>query len=138
MNLEQRLSPHFTLRELIHSDTAIKLKIDNTPSQEVIANLIHVCNHILEPVREQYGIPFVPNSGYRSPELNRAIRGAKVSQHTLGQAVDFEVGVVSNYDLAMWISKNLEFDQLILENYTSGTPDSGWVHCSYVKKRAIA
>ncbi|SDW90786.1 D-Ala-D-Ala carboxypeptidase family metallohydrolase [Nitrosomonas communis] len=86
------------------------------------------------PIREHYGIPFVPNSRYRISELNCAIHGTKVSQHTLGQAVDVKVKVVSNYEIAIWISKNLQFDQLILENYTSGIPDSACVHYSYVKK----
>jgi hypothetical protein len=49
-----------------------------------------------------------------------------------GQAVDFEVPGVSNYELAKWISENLIYDQLILENYTPGQPNSGWVHCSVV------
>ncbi|SDH27861.1 D-Ala-D-Ala carboxypeptidase family metallohydrolase [Nitrosomonas sp. Nm132] len=130
-HLSRKLSPHFTLDELIHSDKAIELGIDNTPPVEVLSGLILLCEKILEPVRAHYGKPFRPNSGYRSPALNKAIPGSsKTSQHMLGQAVDFEVPGVSNYDLACWVKDNLIFDQLILENYTSGIPSSGWVHVS--------
>ncbi|MDC8446107.1 MAG: D-Ala-D-Ala carboxypeptidase family metallohydrolase [Nitrosomonas sp.] len=132
MDLNAKLSPHFTLRELIHSDTAIKLGIDNTPPADVIGSFVRICISILEPVRSHFLVPFSVNSGYRCPNLNKALGGSKNSQHMLGQAVDFEVPGVSNYDLATWISTNLIYDQLILENYTSGIPNSGWVHVSLI------
>lgn len=134
MTTQTNLSPHFTLYEMTHSDEAIKRGINNIPPIEVVKGLILLCEKILEPVRAHYGKPFRPNSGYRSPELNQAIRGSKKSQHMLGQAVDFEVPGISNFDLALWISENLIFDQLILENYISGKPSSGWVHCSLKEK----
>lgn len=127
-----QLSPHFTLAELTHSNKAVELGIDNTPSEAVIERLKIVCCRILEPVRDHYGIPFKPNSGYRCPALNKALNGSKTSQHMAGQAVDFEVPGIVNYDLALWISTNLVYDQLILENYTQGVPNSGWVHCSII------
>lgn len=127
-----QLSPHFTLAELTHSDKAVELGIDNTPNEENIERLKIVCCRILEPVRDHYGIPFKPNSGYRCPELNTALNGSKTSQHMAGQAVDFEVPGIANYDLALWISTNLVYDQLILENYTQGILNSGWVHCSII------
>ena len=71
------------------------------------------------------------NSGYRSEALCEAIGSKKTSQHAQGQAADFEVPNVSNYDLAYWIEQNLDFDQLILECYKAGEPTSGWVHCSF-------
>ena len=126
------LSPHFTLAELTHSDKAIQLGIDNTPNEEIIERLKIVCCRILEPVRDHYGISFTPNSGYRCSALNEALHGSKTSQHMAGQAVDFEVPGIANYDLALWISTNLVYDQLILENYTQGVPNSGWVHCSII------
>jgi len=132
MDLDMKLSPHFTLRELIHSDKAIELGIDNTPPAEVIDRLKIVCCRILEPVRDHYGVESVPNSGYRSPKLNRAVGGSKTSRHVTGQAVDFEVPGVSNYDLAKWMAISLTYDQLILEHYTPGDRHSGWVHCSIV------
>lgn len=128
------LSAHFSLAELTKSQTALRQNIQNTPSAAEIKNLKAVCENILEPVRSNYNnTPFSPTSGYRSKELNTAIGGSKTSQHMKGEAVDFEVPGVSNFDLASWIATNLEFDQLILEFYTSGVPHSGWVHCSYKK-----
>jgi len=78
------------------------------------------------------GITFKLNSGYRCYQLNEALNGSKTSQHIAGQAADFEVPGIANYDLALWISINLVYDQLILENYTQGISNSGWVHCSIV------
>lgn len=128
-----RLSKNFTLAELAKSSTADRLGIDNWPTdQTVIDNLEKVAENILQPVRDYYGIPFSPSSGYRSLPLNRALRSKDTSQHVRGQAADFELPGISNYDLADWIQNNLDFDQLILEFYIPGNPSSGWVHCSYV------
>lgn len=126
-----RVSTNFTLAELTKSQTALRLGIANMPHTPTIERLRLVCLNILEPVRKRFNIPFSPNSGYRSPQLNRIIGGAPSSQHVTGEAVDFEIPGISNYDLAVWIRDNLEFDQLILEAYTVGTPNSGWVHVSY-------
>jgi zinc D-Ala-D-Ala carboxypeptidase len=126
-----KLSEHFSLSELTKSSTAERLGIDNEPDDEAKENLIALCNMVLENVRNHYGIPFVPNSGYRCPELNRAIGSSDRSQHVSGQAVDFEVPGISNKDVALWVKDNCDFDQLILEFYKEGDPSSGWVHCSY-------
>lgn len=125
------LSTHFTLSELTKSQIASRLGIENTPSDYEISSLILVCEKILEPVREHYGIPFSPSSGYRSADLCTAIGSKPTSQHAYGEAVDFEVPSIDNRTLAIWINENLEFDQLILECYKQGEPNSGWVHCSY-------
>lgn len=125
-----RLSPNFTLREMTKSQTATRLGIDNTPTEEHINNLSVLCTEILEPVRTAFSRGFSPSSGYRSEALCEAIGSSKNSQHAKGQAADFEIPGVSNYELAAWISQNLEFDQLILEFYDPAEPNSGWVHCS--------
>ena len=85
---------------------------------------------MLEPVREHFG-PVHINSGFRCPDLNKAVGGTSTSQHCLGQAADIEVAGVANGDLAAWIAANLDFDQVILECYRKGQPNSGWVHVSY-------
>jgi len=127
----QKLSEHFTLRELCKSETATRLGIDNIPKDEmIIAKLSAVCEHILEPVRKKYGA-FTPNSGYRSVEVNAGVGGRSTSQHCKGEAVDFEVPSISNYDLACWVRDNLIYDQIILEFAVKGDPHAGWVHCSY-------
>jgi hypothetical protein len=126
-----QLSDHFTLSELTKSSTAERLGIANEPGSTEVENLIMVCDQILEPVRNHYGIAFAPNSGFRCLELNRAIGSSDKSQHVTGQAVDFEVPGIDNKDVALWVVDNCQFDQLILEFYKEGEPSSGWVHCSY-------
>lgn len=127
-----KLSSNFTLDEMVRSQTAKQKKIDNTPNQKVIDNLIRVCQKILEPVRAHFGKPVRINSGYRSPALNKAIGGARNSQHMTGEAVDFEIDGVPNKEVAQWIVQNLEYDQIILEFYNPDEgPNSGWVHVSF-------
>jgi len=133
--MDKKLSDNFWLSELVKSSTADRLGIDNWPTEDwQIENLEITAQNILQPVRDHYGIPIVPNSGFRCLELNRALKSKDSSQHTKGQAVDIEIPGVSNYELATWIKGNLDFDQLILEFYQRGVPTSGWVHCSYVGK----
>ena len=126
-----KLSANFSLAEMIKSQTAQRMGIENNPTNEQIRSLEAVCQNILQPVRDHYGIGFAPSSGFRSVALCEAIGSSAKSQHAKGEAADFEVPTVSNYDLAVWIKDNLDFDQLILECYTMGDPNSGWVHCSY-------
>lgn len=125
------LSPNFTLEQLTNSQTAQRLGIDNTPDERAIANLQLVCANILEPALQNFGSLAI-SSGFRCLEVNRAIGGAVNSQHTTGQAVDFEVYGMDNCDLAQWVVNNLMFDQLILEfhDHEKG-PNDGWVHVSF-------
>jgi hypothetical protein len=125
------LSANFTLKELTKSDTATRLGLDNTPDDEALENLKTLCEMVLQPVREHYGKSVSVNSAYRSPESNAAVGGSKTSDHCKGMAADIEIAGVANADLAQWIMDNLEYTQLILEFYTPGIPDSGWVHVSY-------
>lgn len=127
-------SKNFTLAELIKSDVAMRHGIDNLPKPMHLHNLRELVINVLQPVRDYYNQPVKINSGYRSEELNKAVNGSKTSDHMLGFAADIEVLNASNYDLALWISKNLKFTQLILEFYTMGNPYSGWVHVSYDPK----
>ena len=130
------LSPNFTLEELVHSDYALRHNIDNsTDDANILAALRALAVNVLEAIRAQFG-PFLPTSGYRCPQLNRAIGGAANSQHMKGEAVDIVIPTVTRYELALWLQQNLEFDQLILELYTPGQRNSGWVHCSFVERGA--
>jgi zinc D-Ala-D-Ala carboxypeptidase len=128
-----RVSEHFLLKELVYSDTAKRLGIDNTPNLEHMAAMGVLCDRILEPCRVHFDKPIKPSSCYRSPALCQAIgSNGSTSQHTRGQAVDFEIFGMDNFALATWIIENLEFDQIILEGYDPADgPNSGWVHCSY-------
>ena len=125
------LSKNFSLAELTKSQTAERKGIPNTPTADHIFNLTALCENILQPIRNEFG-SFIVSSGYRSPELCVAVGSTIKSQHAKGQAADFEVSGIDNYDLARWIESNLPFDQLILECYKPGDKNSGWVHCSYV------
>ena len=128
-----RLSPNFTLQEMTKSQTAERLGLDNTPTEAHISSLKSVCQNVLEPLRGWAGAPVIVSSGYRSEALCEEIGSSVTSQHAKGEAVDFEVIGHDNYKVAKWIEKNLDFDQLILEFYESGKPNSGWVHVSYKK-----
>ena len=125
-----QLSKHFKLIEFTKSMTAIRKGISNEAGSGEIKNLTDLCYGILEPVRAKFEKPVIITSGYRSEELCEAIGSKKTSQHAKGQAVDFEIAGVSNLAIAIYISNNCDFDQLILEYYT-GEPSSGWVHVSY-------
>ena len=123
------LSPHFTLEEFTKSQIGIRTGIDNTPTEAHIINMKRLCAEVLEVVRANLG-PVHINSGYRGQALNKAVGGMPTSQHCNGEAADIEVPGVSNGDLAKWIEKNCDYDQLILECYKKGQPTSGWVHVS--------
>jgi hypothetical protein len=126
-----QLTENFSLHELTKSETALRLNLDNTPDEAVIDRLRLLAQKVLQPVRDHYGVGVKVNSGYRSPESNAAVGGAKTSDHCLGRAADIEIPGVPNAELAQWIMDNLDYTQLILEFYTPGIPDSGWVHVSY-------
>ena len=125
------LSKSFTLNELTKSQEAVRLGIDNTPNEEQIQNLKILCEKILQPLRDFYGMPVSISSGYRSVALCEAIGSSAKSQHTKGQAADFEIFGVPNKEVAEFIVKNLTYDQCILEFWNENEPNSGWVHCSY-------
>ena len=124
------LSRNFSLHELIKSDTAIRKGIDNNPNPDQIDKLKVLCEKILQPVRDHFGRVKV-TSGFRSEQLCVKIGSSINSQHARAEAADFECMGTDNAELADWIYMNLEFDQLILEFYIPGEPNSGWIHCSY-------
>ena len=126
-----QLTTNFSLHELTKSETALRMGFDNTPGEAETEALRLLCEKVLQPVRDHYGKGVKVNSGYRSPESNAAVGGSKTSDHCKGMAADIEIPGVANAELAQWIMDNLEYTQLILEFYTPGIPDSGWVHISF-------
>jgi len=125
-----RLSKNFTLQEFTKSQTAERRGIDNTPGTVHLERAKALFENVVQKVRDNFGVTVI-NSGYRGADLNAAIGGSNKSQHCRGEAVDIECPGTANYDVAKWIEDNCEFDQLILEFYKPGIPDSGWVHVSY-------
>ena len=85
---DQILTPHFRLSEFSRSATVDSLGIDNSVPKELIPSLKNLCEHVLEPLREHFGIPVVISSGYRCPALNRTVGGVSNSQHLKGEAAD--------------------------------------------------
>ncbi len=121
------ISPHFSLQELIASQTAARWGIDNTPTAAIIDNLKKTAG-LLESVREICNAPINISSGYRCPELNRRIGGQINSQHCNGHAADFTVKNIPN-DIVMEliITSHIPYDQLIYEF-------DSWVHISWADK----
>jgi len=129
-----KLSANFTLEELTKSQTATRKGIPNNPKSNQIDNLKSLCTNVLQPIRSHFGKPITISSGFRSGELCVAIGSKITSQHTQGQAVDFEIIGMDNKELADWIIDNIEsYDQLILEYYEGG--NSGWIHISYASEK---
>lgn len=118
------------MAEFTKSQTAERKGIDNTPQGEHLEAAKALFENVVQKVRENFGVTVI-NSGYRSPDLNEAVGGSSRSQHCKGEAADIECPGTANADVANWIVDNLDFDQVILEFYTPGIPDSGWVHVSY-------
>ena len=125
------LTKNFTLEELTKSETALRMGLDNEPDDTQLANLVALCECILQPVRDHFGKGVKVNSGLRTLPVNRAIGSKDNSDHVKGMAADIEIPGVANAELAQWIAETLEYRQVILEFYTPGIHDSGWVHVSY-------
>ena len=130
-----KLTTHFTLEEFIRSNTATRLKINNLPNKQQIANLLELCREVLEPIREAYGKPIIVTSGYRCPELNKAVGGVATSEHLQGMAADIRTLSDTKADnkklwmICIEVLKLRPFGQLINEhNYD-------WIHLSYNVKR---
>lgn len=125
---------YFTLEEMVRSETAEKLSIDNTPGEWETKNLDKLVTNILDPLREAWGTPIGVNSGYRCYTLNQLVGGAKKSQHLSGKAADIRP-IGRSFDefkkfLVEWL-KDKEFDQCIIEM----SKTSRWIHISYDETR---
>lgn len=125
----------FQLDLYTKSSTAKRKGIVNAPKQEHIVCLKRLHDRVVKKIIKKAPFKgFTISSGFRCLELNRAIGSKDTSQHTKGQAVDFECIGTDNKELFNWCKENLKYDQLILEFYKEGVPQSGWVHCSYVSR----
>jgi hypothetical protein len=115
MKTRIRLSESFYLDEFTVSGVAEKKGIKNIPPDEAVENLTALCVHVLQPVRNSAGKSILISSGYRCPELNKAVGGVPTSQHVKGEAADIYCEGMSARDLFTLIqSLGITFDQLIL------------------------
>ena len=126
-----QLSKNFSLKELTASQTAERMGLDNNPSEAQVENLRLLSERVLQPVRDHFNKVVTISSGYRNEILSQKIGSSSKSQHCLAMAADFEIFGVPNNEVPDWIKENLMFDQLILEFWKPGEPNSGWIHCSY-------
>ena len=118
---------YFTIEELTRSATARRLHIDNTPPASAVAALHALVDHVLDPLRQAWGGPIRVNSGYRCPELNKAVGGTPGSQHQRGEAADITVGSRSGNRRLLALIKRLDLpvDQCIDEK------GCRWIHVSH-------
>lgn len=124
------ISKHVSLKEATTSQTATRLGIYNTPDEQTIERMKIVAEKCFEPIRAWYGKPLTVSSFYRCPELNKAVKGSKTSQHVKGEAIDIDTGSrAENKKLLEWAKANLVFDQLIYEFGDETGPE--WVHISF-------
>lgn len=141
IDYDEKLSPHFTVGEMLRSGTAIRLGIKNVPeehpedgltNEEVVENLRLLAVKVLEPLRQRVGRVIV-TSGYRCRVLNRAVGGVATSQHLCGQAADIHVTANEMCRKYARIIRQLTpFDQHILE--PAGSLQKRWIHVSYRPK----
>lgn len=120
---------YFTIKEMCASDEAKRRSIKNEPNKEQRDNITALINDVLDPAREELGLPIRVNSGFRCSKLNFVVGGSKTSQHCTGQAADLDVIGGSNAKLFAILREFGGFDQLIWEHGNSVCPD--WVHVSY-------
>jgi hypothetical protein len=134
---EMKITPHISYTEAIKSQTATRIGIDNTPTDEHLKNMEMVATKCFEPVRVNHGKPIGVSSFYRSPRLNTAIGGSKTSDHSRGCAIDIDADIynngITNKEIFEFIKDNLKFDQLIWEYGDVKNP--AWVHVSYRSER---
>ena len=117
---------YFSFQEFERSETATRYAIDNSMPETAKANVAVLVDMVLDPLREAWGRPIYVNSGYRCPELNKAVGGSKTSHHMRGMAADISTGnYVDNAKLFQLIQTlKLPFTLLIDES------NFAWVHVS--------
>lgn len=123
----EKNAPNFSYDELTKTKT---IYVNDVP--ESLHDAFKNTALMMEKVRDLFNAPIIVNSCYRDPVVNAHVGGSKSSQHMKAEAADFEVKGFDNFTAAEKIvESDILFDQIILENYTSGVPTSGWIHCSF-------
>lgn len=130
MNYEEKLSNNFRLREFVYSKKALENEIINIPNEVQIANLRNLSQKVMQKIRDYYNLPITITSGFRSHELNKAVKGNPESQHLKGQACDFTIkdfnmNIVYNFIVHLLEIGKIDFDQCILYK------KKNFIHISY-------
>ena len=124
----------FSIAEMTKSDTARRLGIDNTPSDSIKKNLTLFIEKVLDPIREDWGSPIIVSSGYRCPELNKAVGGVNTSGHMYGFCADLQVKgdlrKFSNFVIEWMKEHQMKWDQIIWEKSGNVT----WLHFCWIGK----
>ena len=130
-----QLSKNLTLAEMLNSSEAKRRGIENKPTSEHLENMKYLAEKVFQPIREHFGAPIHISSGYRSKELNIAIKGSLSSFHSKGQAIDIDNDntAITNKEIFDYIRLNLPFTELIWEFGDLNNPS--WVHVAIVKGR---
>ncbi len=130
-----KISKHISYKEGVHSNTALRKGLDNTPNKDQLKCMQDIAEGLFEPLREWVGGPIKITSMFRGEPVNTAIGGSKNSQHMKGQALDLDdvFGYKTNAEMYHYIKDNLDFDQLIWEFGDDNNPN--WIHVSYVTHR---
>ena len=110
----EKLSENFTIEEFTRSDKAKELGITNEPGEKELSALRVLVSRTIQPLRDKLGVPIHVNSGYRCPELNKAVGGVPTSQHQKGEAADLSIDGKANDILEALENNNIPFDQAIL------------------------
>ena len=128
---------YFSLSELTHSDTAVSVRIDNTPTAEAVPLMVELIDRVLDPIREHWGLPIRVTSGYRCPELNEEVSGVEDSYHMDGCAADITALGISEEHRR---HRNIELMSLIRTMHLTGKialtecyagPDYKYIHVAY-------
>lgn len=116
---------YFTIEELVRSETARRLGIDNSPPAEAVGNMRRLIDSVLDPAREALGMAIIVNSGYRCGRLNRAVGGVARSYHLSGRAADLTTGDAGHNRRLLEILRGLPHRELIWER------GGAWIHVAY-------
>ncbi|MCF2660174.1 hypothetical protein JQM83_13410 [Parabacteroides distasonis] len=112
--------------------SSIDEEAKNSP---ILANIQNLCEVVLEPLRQQVNEPVIISSGYRCPQLNRAVGGSPTSQHMTGEACDIHHSDPQKLRDWFAILQRGEFDQLIWER-SSPRSTHYWIHVSCKRDRS--
>jgi len=128
--IDSKLSKHFSFREMTKTSHRRFQNSNIKDGLEHYDKLKSVATDLLEPVRARFRRPVIVTSGYRGPDLNKAIGGSKTSQHMKAEAADFHVNRVDLRKVWKWIAyeSDVMFGQLILEGWAANKPT--WIHIS--------